>query len=178
MADEQMTADDLEVARQAAKASRVFAKIHEVAEKAHRLTADLVSHQGELATLERVLAIRRAEVETVAAQLRQLEATRQREETSLRQVQERVAREAHEVAETAARLKAEWATDLEAATQAHRARLEALEADFARRQTELEETLHSRQTAGEAVLATLEKRIAGIQKKAQALAGQLVSPTD
>ena len=173
MAEEQMTAEDLEVARQAAKAARVFGKIYEVAEKAHWLTADLASHQGELAALDRVLETRRGEVAEVEATLRQLDATRQREETSLRQLQERVAREAHEVAETADRLKGEWATELEAARQAHRAQLADLDGVYAERQATLEQALHDREAQGAATLAALEQRIAGIRTKAQALAATL-----
>ena len=170
---EAFTAEDLEIARQAAKATRAFARIYEVAEKALRVTADLVSRQGELVALDGVLKTRRGQVVEVEWQLQQLDATRQGEETSLRRVQERVAREAHEVAETADRLKGEWATELEAARQAHRAQLADLDGVYAERQATLEQALHDREAQGAATLAALEQRIEGIRTKAQALAATL-----
>ena len=168
-----ITPEDLEIARQAARASKAFVKIFEVAGRFAEIVTRLDMRTRELAVLDQDHDRLQASVEALTTDVRRLGRDHDAATTALAQLRERSATAEAAAATGLIQLQREQAVAMDEAKRTHQTALTALATDYAERVRKLDAVLQDRAQQGEATLARLQQKITQAEADARQLAERL-----
>ena len=169
----EITAEDIEIARQASKAARAFLAISAVAHRAQSVREDLLVRERELTALLAVIETRQAERQAVDREIDELRATRATALRQWEQTQREIKEQQRALTDLAAKHEADLHLQMARALQEHQAALREMDQDYATKRRMWEDQLGERVAQGEAQLDALTQKIQAATAHAKSLAAQL-----
>ena len=171
--DPQITPEDLEVARKAARDAKGLIRIYEVALLFTEITARISSRRREIEALDLEAGEKRKKLEEVAAEILAIRSRITEEGKALETLKARVAREQQTAEQAIINLAENLARDLAGATKNHDATLRRLDTEQADRLTAQNLEFAEQKARLEEELAALRAEIQAAEREAEALAGRI-----
>ena len=169
-----ITPEDLEIARQAARAVKAFTRIYEVASLFAEIVTRLDTRQRELAALDLEQAEKRVTLGALNTDIERLTQEKARETTALAQLRERSATAETDASNALMDLTREHTTAMEKATREHKAALAELDRQQRARAKALDAEYDTARQVAEEALAVIQGKLTRAEEEARQTAERLV----
>ena len=171
-----ITPEDLEIARQAARAVKAFTRIYEVASLFAEIVTRLDTRQRELAALDAEAGRKREKLQEVATEILAIRDQITRETTALAHLRERSATAERDAGMGVIQLQREHAVAMDHAKVKHQNALRQLDEAQAARVKALDEEYRGKLRRAAEALGLIEAKLTAAEAEARQTAERLVGP--